>query len=336
MAHRDEHRERALRQEGAGARRGARLLSALPLLAVLLLTGEAASGAPALICAIDMGSNSFKRIVGSFENDRYEQRKLEKKTLGVGDDLSRHGRISDPKLAEIEATLGAFRAACAAEGATRFLAIGTAAFRQAPNRARVIEIAAKLGISMEIATEQRESELAYLVASLGADGYAVIDNGSRSIELASREPGRELRYSVFDLGYRVAYEKFFAEAKSAEAGVRAFQEALRREAANAPFLRGQRKLVGVEFYEMAEVLFEPAETEWRVFERAALEARLREITALGPEEFDRLRQKPDIDRALPRLVVAATFAEYFGYPAFEITSRELGTGLIIEAGLAGR
>jgi exopolyphosphatase/pppGpp-phosphohydrolase len=336
MVHRDERCERGFRQEGAGAPRGGTRLSALPLLAALLLTGQAAGRAQAPICAIDMGSNSFKRIIGSFENGRYEQRKLEKKTLGVGDDLSRHDRISDPKLAEIEATLGAFREACAAEGATGVLAIGTAAFRQAPNGARAVEIAAKLGIPMEIATEQRESELAYLVASLGADGYAVIDNGSRSIELASREAGRELRYSVFDLGYRVAYEKFFAAAKNAESAVLALQELLRQEAAKAPFLRGQRKLVGVEFEEMAEVLFEPADAEGRVFALAALQARLREITALGPEEFERLRQKPDIDRALPRLVVAATLAEYFDYPAFEITARELGTGLIIEAGLTGR
>ena len=335
MLHRGEHGERGFRQERARAPRGAARLSAWLLLAVPLLSGHAAaSRAP--ICVIDMGSNSFKRIVGSFENGRYEQRKLEKKTLGVGDDLSRHGRISDPKLAEIEATLGAFRAACAAEGGTRVLAIGTAAFRQAPNGARAVEIAARLGIPMEIATEQRESELAYLVASLGADGYAVIDNGSRSIELASREAGHEVRYSVFDLGYRVAYEKFFAQAKSPRPAVLAFQELLRREAAKAPFLRGQRKLVGVEFEEMADVLFEPAAAEGRVFALAALQARLQEISALGPEEFEQLRQKPDTDRALPRLVVAATLTEYFGYPAFEITARELGTGLIIEAGLADR
>ena len=62
---------------------------------------------------------------------------------------------------------------------------------------------------MEIATEQRESELAYLVGSLGQDGYAVIDNGSRSIELVSQR-GRGPRYMVFNLGYRIAHEMFFA------------------------------------------------------------------------------------------------------------------------------
>ena len=34
------------------------------------------------ICAIDMGSNSFRRIVGSFENGRYEQRSIENENAG--------------------------------------------------------------------------------------------------------------------------------------------------------------------------------------------------------------------------------------------------------------
>ena len=61
---------------------------------------------PAPMCAIDMGSNSFRRIVGSFEKGRYAQRNIEVMTLGVGDDLARHGRISDPKLAEVAEALG--------------------------------------------------------------------------------------------------------------------------------------------------------------------------------------------------------------------------------------
>ena len=43
------------------------------------------------------------------------------------------------------------------------------------------------GIAMEIASEARESELAYLAGSLGEDGVAVIDNGSRTIELVAQE-----------------------------------------------------------------------------------------------------------------------------------------------------
>ena len=159
------------------------------LLALLLVTvvpaGAHAADADRLVCSIDMGSNSFKRIVGSFTAGRYKQIDIQKKTLGVGDDLTRNGKISAAKLADIEATLVEFKASCARYGTASIVAIGTAAFREAPNGTQVVELARKLGIRMEIATEKRESELAYLVGTLGRKGYAVIDNGSRSIELAS-------------------------------------------------------------------------------------------------------------------------------------------------------
>ena len=295
------------------------------------VTAEAARGVPTPICAIDMGSNSFRRIVGTFESGRYAQRSIEKKTLGVGDDVARYGRISDAKLAEIGEALSEFRAACEKEGATPVVAIGTSAFRDAPNGPRVIEIAAKLGVTMEIATERRESELAYLVGSLGQDGYAVIDNGSRSIELVSRE-ARTPRYVVFNLGYRLAYARFFASAVDPEAACRAFGDRLKREALKAPFMKGRKKLVGIEFGEMADVLFEPAELEGRVLTLHELKQKLQQITTSSASEFQALKKKKDIDRALPRLVVAVNLTEEFGYSQLELTERELGAGLIIEAG----
>jgi exopolyphosphatase/pppGpp-phosphohydrolase len=278
-----------------------------------------------------MGSNSFKKIVGSFEHGRYRQAKIEKQTLGVGDDVVRHGRISDAKLAEIEAALSAFQSACRRDGAAPVLAIGTAAFREAPNGARVVELAAKLGIPMEIASEQRESELAYLVGSLGRDGYAVIDNGSRSIELVAKQ-GSALRHLVFNLGYRLAYQEFFAAATDAAAAVRAFRARLAQEAAQAAFMKGHQKLVGIEFAELAGVLFEPAELEGRILALEELKQKLDRITSASAEDFQALKQKPDIDRALPRLVVAAFLTEAFAYRELELTERELGSGLIIEAG----
>jgi hypothetical protein len=58
--------------------------------------------------------------------------------MGIGDEVERHGRITDGRLAEIETVLAAFRASCDKDGVTRIAAIGTAAFRDAANGARVI------------------------------------------------------------------------------------------------------------------------------------------------------------------------------------------------------
>jgi exopolyphosphatase/pppGpp-phosphohydrolase len=311
---------------------GAILIVAGALVPSLSAQRRQTGDAPRPMCAIDMGSNSFKRIVGSFREGRYEQGNIEKRTLGVGDDVERYGKISDTKFAEIEQALSSFKRSCEERGAVPVVAIGTSAFRDSPNGARAVEIAAKFSIPMEIATEKRESELAYLVGSLGQDGYAVIDNGSRSIELVSRE-GRSVSYFVFNEGYRLAYENFFAPTDDPRAASLAFHDRLRQQTSKALFMKGKKKLVGVEFGEMADVLFEPAELEGRVLTLAELKRKLEQLTTSGTTAFRALKKKKDIDRALPRLAVAAALTEEFGYSGLELTARELGAGLIIEAGI---
>ena len=284
------------------------------------------------ICAIDMGSNTFRRIVGTFHNGKYFQRPIEKKTVAVGDDVAQHGRISESKLAEIATVLSAFKSGCVKDGATRVVAVGTAAFRDASNGRRVPGIAAKAGVAMEIASERRESELAYLVGSLGRDDYAVIDHGSRSIELVSKSAGT-MRYAVSSLGYRIAYEKFFAPESDPMAAINAYRDQLRREASKASFMKGKRTLVGVEFGDMIDVLFEPGNVEQRVLTLHQLQDRLARVTSAGASGFKTLKQTTDIDRALPRLVAAEFLTAAFGYSSIELTDRELGSGLIIEAGV---
>jgi exopolyphosphatase/pppGpp-phosphohydrolase len=307
-------------------------VASLVIVIVLAFASASIAQQRAPVCAIDMGSNTFRRIVGSFESGKYNERHIDRRTLGVGDDLARHGRISEAKLAEVKQALAAFKAACEKDGAGPAVAIATAAFRDAPNGKDAREIAASLGISMEIATEQRESELAYLVGSLGRQDYAVIDNGSRTIELAAREDGM-LRHIVVGLGYRVAYDSFFRSASSARSAISAFHDRLAQEIAKAPFMRGKKKLVGVEFGEMTEILFDRDPVEGRVLTLETIKRRLETIAASNAADFRALRKTEDIDRALPRLVVAAVVTEAFGYSALELTSRELGAGLIIEAGL---
>lgn len=56
--------------------------------------------------------------------------------------------------------------------------MATAAFREAKNQDDVVEIANSLYLPLEIVSEERESQLAYLVGALGKPNFALIDNGS--------------------------------------------------------------------------------------------------------------------------------------------------------------
>ncbi len=97
-------------------------------------------------------------------------------------------------------------------------------------------------------------------------------------------------------------------------------------------MRGRKKLVGVEFGDMIEVLFEKGAVDGRVLSMKDLRGALNDITRLDEGGFAALKLRKDIDRALPRLVAATVFVEMLGYDGIELTDRELGAGLIIEAG----
>ena len=112
----------------------------------------------------------------------------------------------------------------------------------------------------------------------------------------------------------------------------AFRSQLFQQAEKAPFMKGMKTLVGVEFGEMAAGLFPLGAARGPRDHIGATEQNLHEITTMSAAAFRELAARRDIDRALPRLVAAATLMESFGYSEILLTERELGAGLIIEAG----
>ena len=262
------------------------------------------STAPRSMCAIDMGSNSFRRIVGTFADGRYVETRHRVEDDGrrrrcreAWTDQRRQARGDRGR------RCGTFMAACRQDGASAPVAVGTAAFRNAPNGARVIEIASRAGVRMEIASEQRESELAYLVGLARPRRLSrSIDNGSRSIELVAKAGGA-LQHRVFNLGYRIAYEEFFATAARSGGSDRCVSRPLAAETAEGavherPARAGRR---GVHGDGGGPVRAGPGWTRLSAG-RAAGSGLMRSPSQ--PADFDALKRTKDIDRALPRLVVA--------------------------------
>ena len=66
----------------------------LLLLMGLLFTSSAMAADTGLLCAIDMGSNNFRLIVGEMKGGKYLQHHFTKDRLGVGDDMAATGVIS--------------------------------------------------------------------------------------------------------------------------------------------------------------------------------------------------------------------------------------------------
>jgi exopolyphosphatase/pppGpp-phosphohydrolase len=304
------------------------------LIAFLIAAVDTLKSDTGKMCVIDMGSNSFKLILGEMSAGTYVQSHVEKETVEVGDDMSKTGRISEEKLRDIQETLTEFKNRCTSKGAVSFSAVATAAFREADNGTVVVEIGKRLQIPVEIASEERESTLAYLTATNGVGNRAVIDNGSRSIELVSKNDLNDVpRWKVVQLGYRIAYQQFFVNATTFAEAYENMGAALTRELGDIQFLAGREDFVGIELDEMAKYVLKKKKVNGARITLALLTKRLNKLRAQDARQFTKLKGVEEIDRVLPRMVALEYILEKTGYQSLVVVEKELGVGLIIEAGL---
>jgi exopolyphosphatase/pppGpp-phosphohydrolase len=307
----------------------------LVVLVWLLLPFSAGRADTGMVCAIDMGSNSFKLILGEMIDGKYVQHQVTKNKLGVGDDMSKTAVISPPKLMEIRRMLENYLAVCDMKAIQMRAAVATAAFRESKNHGEVVEIAKSLSLPMEIASEERESQLAYLVGTLGKPNFAVIDNGSRSIELVSFD-ARGYQWSVFNLGFRIAFQRFFQPAKTFAEASESYRQQLAPRLLAAGFMKNRHGYAGVEMENVARYLLSQAKVDGIRISLDMVSRKLAALRALSEVEFSRLKKGKDIDEILPRLIVLEQTFITFGYSEIQVFERELGVGLIVEKGLRKR
>jgi exopolyphosphatase/pppGpp-phosphohydrolase len=310
-------------------RAGETLMILLALFMWLLFPVSAISSDTGLVCAIDMGSNNFKLLLGEMKAGKYVQHQLLKNKLSVGDDISKTNVITPPKLKEIRQILEKYLAICDSNGILTRSAVATAAFREAKNRGEVVEMAKSLNLPLEIASEERESQLAYLVGSLGKRNFAVVDNGSRSIELVTHA-AHGYQWSVFNLGYVIAFQQFFQPARTfAEANDR-YRQVLAPFLLSAGFMKNRNGYVGVGMEQMVRYLLSQDRVDGVLISQDTVSSKIAELRAMREIEFRKLKKVQNIDEVLPRLVVLEQTLITFGYREMQVFERELGLSLIVE------
>ena len=283
------------------------------------------------LCAIDLGSRNFKAVVGRISNDGIATRLLGKVRVDLGEHLAHNrGVVLPGKIDELVEALQALALRGRAAGATRFLAVGTRALREARNTGAVIRAAEAIGIPVEVASGAREAELAYLCATGGAPNRLVSDLGSQSLEIAWRT-GDETESRCVDPGYRGAHAEWFAEASGfgpARAGYDAF---LARTIDRLP--AGTERLLCLASNTAASyVLRKPKEAITnRPLERAALDAVMRSLEALDPARWRMHRDTtPRAEKILPGLVVLDHLMRRSGHREAFVVEAELPVGLIVD------
>jgi exopolyphosphatase/pppGpp-phosphohydrolase len=295
-----------------------------------------------LVCAVDMGSNTFKLIIAEIKQGKYFEYLDERKTAGVGDDLKasekKSGRklISDSKLQEIGELLAGFQDLCEQKTRLRKIyAIATAAFREAENGKALSDQLRQKGVELQILTAEQESAYAYEAATLGRPGLAVVDLGSRTTEFVAKPgaAGERYQWSEIHTGYKVAWDDFYDKAETfAQASgqhLKKLNELIGEK--ETRILRSHSELVLIEVGEMASFILGVPQNqiEERVITRAQVQEQIKKLSAMDASAFADLKKNfENAAKVLPRLVLTDFVLANAGYDQFRGTNRELNIAII--------
>ena len=283
------------------------------------------------LCAIDLGSRNFKAVAGRFSGGVLVTWDLGKIRLDLGQHVAgSDGFISPAKLAEISKALDALVARGRTEGASTILAVGTRALREARNADAVVSAALAAGVPVEVASAEREAELAYLCATGGASNRLVSDFGSRSLEIAW-QTGDTIESRCLTPGYAGAFAAHFTDASRFGVARAAYDAFLTRHIDFIPE-RTERLLCLASNTAASFVLGRPKEeVADRVLARAALAAMVRRLERLAPDAWRKHRDSiARAEKILPGLVFLEHMMRRSGHREAVVLKAELPAGLIVD------
>lgn len=296
------------------------------------------------VCAVDMGSNSFKFTIAEIRDGRYvELIEPRFNQIGVGDDLNRSQqqtgelRISEVKLKEIAQVLEKYVAICQQHGGGPVYAVATAAFRQAKNQNQLLALAREAGVQVEIIDGIREAELSYIASVFDQTGHAVVDFGSRSTEFVTRDA--DGKFSAYELptGHRSAFQRHFEKSTTFAAAAASYRSELRELMAqmtdsDRAILLGKKSLQVMEGAKIVSWMQQipTKDTDGKILSRTEIAAKVAQLSVQSASEYAKLMAVPDIGHILPRLVFLDLLLEITGYDKAAFNTRELNAGLIWE------
>lgn len=292
------------------------------------------------VCAVDMGSNTFKFIVAEIKNGEYLQYTDIRKGSGVGDDLRKSekesGRkvISADKVKEIRAILSDFQDECERQTHSRKMhAIATAAFREAENGKTISQQLQQDGIDLQILTAEGESIYAYEAATSGEPGLSVIDLGSRTTEFVAKRAMDNYEWVALPIGYKTAWDDFYQNTETfSEASAQHLKKLHELvEEKGEKILSQGSEVVVIEVGETASyVLGIPqSEIEGKIITHFQIQKKLKDLAALTPKSFAELKSNfKDASKVLPRLVFLDDVLSLTRFEKFRATDRELNVAIV--------
>jgi exopolyphosphatase/guanosine-5'-triphosphate,3'-diphosphate pyrophosphatase len=149
------------------------------------------------IGVIDVGSNTTRLLVANASPDGLDPLETEKLRLSLGEEIERHGVVSDVHVAAAAKAVAAMARTARRERVDSLDVFLTAPGRQAGNSAELVAALSRAaGVQARVLTKEQEGTLAYRGAVLTAsvtlpERIAVCDIGGASTEIAVGSPGRD-------------------------------------------------------------------------------------------------------------------------------------------------
>jgi exopolyphosphatase / guanosine-5'-triphosphate,3'-diphosphate pyrophosphatase len=149
------------------------------------------------IGVIDVGSNTTRLLVANAAPDGLDPLETQKLRLSLGEEIERHGVVSDVHVAAAAKAVAEMARAARRERVDSLDVFLTAPGRQAGNAAELVAALTRAaGVQARVLTKEQEGTLAYRGAVLTAsialpERIAVCDIGGASTEIAVGSPGSD-------------------------------------------------------------------------------------------------------------------------------------------------
>lgn len=283
------------------------------------------------IAALDLGSSTFKAVLGEIRDGRIATRLLDKRLVRLGKVVADNGGIiDDATLAQARRAIAELKSICEREGSNRILAVATQAVGAARNGSAVVDAANALGLTLEVATAEREAELGYLAVTRGRKDKLVCELGSHSMQIAWRQSA-SIESIAIPAGYERVYPELIRNAGDFARARDAYSEFLHRELQRLPVECDE--LIGMAMNTMACFVTgkQKAQVTERHLSRARIRGKVRALSALSGTEFSSLKAAtPKADKILSGLILLDHMLERTGLERAFIAESELPVGLIVE------
>jgi exopolyphosphatase/guanosine-5'-triphosphate,3'-diphosphate pyrophosphatase len=203
---------------------------------------------PRTLAVIDLGSNSFRLVVFTYDGGWWKRTDEIHETVRIGEGLDATGDLQPAPMERALDTLEMYAHFCRATGVQEVRPVATSAIRDARNQAEFLRAAKqRSGLDVEVLSGEREARFGYLAAvnSTTLDDGVVLDLGGGSMQL-TRVKGRQATdMRSWPLGAVRMTERFLTKDRARPKHLKALREHVAAELAGVPWLGKRGGLTGI-------------------------------------------------------------------------------------------